>query len=1016
LAINTADGKIFYGSGAGVTEFTAPPGDTSSLATTGSNTFKGDQTISGSALISGSVVIAQSITASNAKFTSASIDYLYVSLFESASTIYSSGSNQFGDAPNDTQTLYGSVRIPTGSLTVTGSTIISGSIFTWNNKTIASIDNGSTPHVPFFSADNILSTSSIYQSGSTSIIINSDVNTTANPEALYVQQTHPTSFNVISGKGNLNNYLQLNIHNTNAGTSVSSDVVATANNGDENGNYIDMGINGSNFSGLIGGPNDAYLYATGSHLHIGNATPNKPVQFFAGGLDTDVNRKFELNANNSHNMTGSLDISGSLNIRNNITGSNLLVNGNTVLSGSISISGSSTIRGTTTMTGSLNITGSTTQIGNNTLQGNTTLSGSIIISGSSGPGAATASVQIYGDIRQTGYHRFDPVVTNIDQSLSASYIYVSGSTNDLYFTQNGSGYNNTTRLRWLEGNLYTGLLHGGLITTQSSTVYQVGSGSGIIVNLNASYNNNPFPTIQYINWPNLSSSIAPLSSSYDQQFVSINSSGQIFAQGTPYTDGDFNDKITIGVVVHQNRSTINAVQTFPTVGYGWKQRSNDFIKAFGPLKISGYELSPSGSSTGSLVLSGGTSYVDGRNYTVDPNNPSYIVEATGITTSKIFRYRQSGSGWIYDTNAGAGYGAIDPSQYSLSGALTPVPSNNWTIQRVYYFPNSATKALYVYYGNAIYANKADAIAAITTETFNEAPNTAANAIFTGWMILRNDANFTVAASYEFRAAGLFRGSGAGTGGSSGGGSTTLSGLTDVSISSPTNGQPLVYNSTTTKWNNSSSLTASLNGTASWATNVVNGGGNAFPYTGSALITGSLVITGSTTSTLGFTGSLFGTSSWATSASQAVSSAFATSASYAATASVVLGSVTTASTASYATNFTVANTLTLDATLTDFYAVSPSTSPGINNLFTQNTGSYTSAFGKYTVYSGSNSRAGEFVTSWNGTTVSYYDNATVDIGNTSAITFVSSIVTGQIQINTGAGTPSGWQVKMLTTFI
>ena len=45
----------------------------------------------------------------------ASITYLNVS-YESSSIIYSSGSNQFGDASNETQTLYGSVIIPTGSV------------------------------------------------------------------------------------------------------------------------------------------------------------------------------------------------------------------------------------------------------------------------------------------------------------------------------------------------------------------------------------------------------------------------------------------------------------------------------------------------------------------------------------------------------------------------------------------------------------------------------------------------------------------------------------------------------------------------------------------------------------------------------------------------------------------------------------------------------------------------------------------------------------------------------------
>jgi len=45
----------------------------------------------------------------------ASISYLNVS-YESASVIYSSGSNQFGDAANDTQTLYGSVIMLSGSV------------------------------------------------------------------------------------------------------------------------------------------------------------------------------------------------------------------------------------------------------------------------------------------------------------------------------------------------------------------------------------------------------------------------------------------------------------------------------------------------------------------------------------------------------------------------------------------------------------------------------------------------------------------------------------------------------------------------------------------------------------------------------------------------------------------------------------------------------------------------------------------------------------------------------------
>ena len=429
----------------------------------------------------------------------------------------------------------------------------------------------------------------------------------------------------------------------------------------------------------------------------------------------------------------------------------------------------------------------------------------------------------YADSTINGSLEFQPVTANIDTTKSASYIYVSGSTEDLYFSQNGKGYNNVTRLRWLEGNLYTGLFQGGVISQVNTTTYQVASGSGIIVNINASYNDNPYPIVRYINWGNLTASIAPLSASFDQQFVAMTTSSTIVTQGTPYEDGQYNTYIPLGVVVHQNRSTINAVQSFPGVAYGWKQRSFDFIRAFGPLKISGYTLAQSGSSTRGLVLSGGTAWVDGRNWIVDPNNPSYITEAVGISTSKIYRYRQSGSGWAYDTNGGVGYTDIDPTQYSNNGILTALSNNNkWSIQRVYYFPNSGTKALYIYYGNAEYDSQALALAAVTTETFSEAPNTKANALFVGYMLLQKTANFNSAGTYVFGAGGLFRGSG-GSGGGSGGTSTSPGG-SNTQIQYNNNGafggvSNLTWDGTTLSA--TGSFSGSLVGTGSWAVSSSN---------------------------------------------------------------------------------------------------------------------------------------------------------------------------------------------------
>jgi hypothetical protein len=118
-----------------------------------------------------------------------------------------------------------------------------------------------------------------------------------NPEKLLVDAGTTTSYNVISGKGSINNYLQLNIQNRSAGNSASSDVVATADNGNESVNYVDLGINSSTYNAAsfnVTAANDAYLYSTGNDFAIGNATANKALKFFTGGT-VSANERMRIN-------------------------------------------------------------------------------------------------------------------------------------------------------------------------------------------------------------------------------------------------------------------------------------------------------------------------------------------------------------------------------------------------------------------------------------------------------------------------------------------------------------------------------------------------------------------------------------------------------------------------------------------------------------------------------------------------------------------------------------------------
>lgn len=89
--------------------------------------------------------------------------------------------------------------------------------------------------------------------------------------------------------------------------------------------------------------------------------------------------------------------------------------------------------------------------------------------------------------------------------------------------------------------------------------------------------------------------------------------------------------------------------------------------------------------------------------------------------------------------------------------------------------------------------------------------------------------------------------------------------------------------------------------------------------------------------------------------------------------------------------------------------------GLTTLASNDTGSYSAALGKYTINNGVNTRAGEFMTAWNGSQIVTTDTSTTDIGSTTDIAFTSSLSAGQIIISVNAQT-TGWNIKMLTTYI
>ena len=161
--------------------------------------------------------------------------------------------------------------------------------------------------------------------------------------------------------GNFNSYSQINSQNTTSGNQSTTDYVATADNGDNTTNYIDLGIAGSAYDGTVPSnslgtslyPNDGYVYVQGStpgvaggNLVLGTTVPGTGIRFLAGGINSAniavaINNPGTAPTNNATGalvVTGGVGISGNMNVGqyntslHNIRGNLLLGLGNVIAS------------------------------------------------------------------------------------------------------------------------------------------------------------------------------------------------------------------------------------------------------------------------------------------------------------------------------------------------------------------------------------------------------------------------------------------------------------------------------------------------------------------------------------------------------------------------------------------------------------------------------------------------------------------------------------------------------------
>lgn len=338
-------------------------------------------------------------------------------------------------------------------------------------------------------------------------------------------------------------------------------------------------------------------------------------------------------------------------------------------------------------------------------------------------------------------------------------------------------------------NLPTGISYGGILSVNANPAkFNITAGVGHIHSANGSTTADVNPVFTPITWAAQTAVTLTYLATHDVTYIYINSSGVVSQQTTPFSNGDYDNNIIIGLIGHSNRTSIAAISTFPTVSYATDRQYHQFMRSFGPLKLSGHTITANAGANLTIDRSLGVAFALGRNYETDPNNPSVVNDAAQTACFLFYYYRTATPGVF---TVGTGTSNIQSDAYDNGdGTLGSVTPNKFTIQRVFHFPREPG-ILGVYYGRKLYNSQQIAIDNIPIEQFDEDTSTATSAVFLGYIIIKEGASdLTDPLEFRFVGAGLLRNT---IGGSSSSSTVTLDDLSDVIITSPAATQILTYN-------------------------------------------------------------------------------------------------------------------------------------------------------------------------------------------------------------------------------
>jgi hypothetical protein len=254
----------------------------------------------------------------------------------------------------------------------------------------------------------------------------------------------------------------------------------------------------------------------------------------------------------------------------------------------------------------------------------------------------------------------------------------------------------------------TGVLGGGALSVNADTTkFDVAAGNGVI--LDYANPNNPVKT--EISWDSSAAITVTGIAANGTTAVFVDNTGAI-TQSSAAGAADYRNKVFLGLLVHADRVNIDEVVNEPSLGY---DGVSDFrYKTLAISHDSGIHYSAYSTNL-QIERTSGTLYREGLTFQATPELPS--LQAASAESPSTFALWYVGSSSSL-AEASAATSSIDPDQYNnaSTGSLVSVPTDKWTIQRLY---ASGYDGTFVMYGQEVFDTEADALAAVGSEDFVE---------------------------------------------------------------------------------------------------------------------------------------------------------------------------------------------------------------------------------------------------------------------------------------------------------